>query len=171
MSEAIVCFDYSTPMGIGNKYQMGHIARFRDEFASFLSAEHSLEIETFLDDTTPYDCHVYLFPRERSQEFHTYYNLVTRSWPLRWWIPFSGILKRIREEREADIKLHQITAILLNTSHDYYYCVEIESHIHSSEQLSDAIVAFALNKKINIVRNTKLPSIAAVVTSNRYIDI
>jgi len=87
-------------------------------------------------------------------------------WPLRWmWYLLSGGYGRMWQ------RLGKLAELSIRTSHEYSCAIAIESKVHSAEELAEHISEIARELRVVMPRNRGLPSLEAVMMSNKTFSL
>jgi hypothetical protein len=77
---------------------------------------------------------------------------------------------KYKELKREEQKIEQSVQTQIITSHDHP-CIEVYSSIHSEDSLSGLIETIARELNIDMLKNSKLPTMKDIICSNRTFDI
>lgn len=158
-SKALICFR--------DKQEEGYksIFLFRDKLAYNVSEKHNLVISKSEGKPTPLDSWFRLFNKQDGKIAEDLFKrkrpgfisqlLKTEKW------------KNYNREYEITKKLARFE---LGTSHDYT-CIDVDSSIHSEDELSKLIETVASELNIDMLKNPSLGPARKIVYSNRSFDL
>lgn len=96
---------------------------------------------------------IYLAPPADAAEFISLLQRISQRRPLYHWVPFTGILRRVKERRSMLSKLDGLARCALVVERDAPEWVRVSSMVHSVDALAAAISATAQTLKISLPQN------------------
>lgn len=158
-SSAIIGFENRFFAASKERDARGAIARFRGELALRIKDVLALEMDITQDEEDECDCSIALFRPRDAALYRELTRRLAAIWPWWGWVPFTGIMRRCREERHLSLQIYELVQVSVWTESEYCNFVQVKSKVHSPNELSVEIQEVACRQGISMQRNATIESI------------